>query len=93
MAGVTVDLTAEMAQAAQLAGEVIDQQVGPWVEGELREKWPRRTGRSADAWTYSGGYLSNNVEYTEAVATRDGPAVQTVLQPISNEARDRAWTE
>ena len=93
MAGVTVDLTAEMAQAVQLATKVIDRRVGPWMEGELRAKWPRRSGRSANAWTYSSGKLSNAVEYTEHIRTKDGSAAESVLQPITKEAQTRAWTE
>lgn len=88
-----VDLTDERAQAEAIAQGILGEQVGPWIARELREKWPRRTGRSADAWVYSGGNLSNNVDYTESVATRDGPAMETVLKPVSTEAASRRWME
>lgn len=93
MAGVIVDLTAEMAQGKRLVADILDRQIGPWMESELRAKWPRRTGRSANAWTYSSGKLSNAVEYTEHIRTKDGSAAESVLQPITKEAQTRAWTE
>jgi len=93
MAEVKVDLTAEAAQGWEAALAVRDQQFGPSVEDELHANWPRRTGTSERAWSYTPGLLANNVDYTEYIRTRDGLATETVLQPILTEAAARPWME
>lgn len=93
MAEPRVDLTDERAQALGLAGLILDEQVGPWIEDQLHETWPRRTGTSARAWNYASGNLTNNVDYAEHIRTRDGLAVDSVLQPIVTEAASRRWVE
>lgn len=94
MADVVVDLSAERELALELAQHTLESQVGPHVQDELRARWPRRTGRSADAWTYVPSLLTNSVDYTEDVRVQGRTlALDSVLQPIVTEAQQRRWME
>ena len=87
-----VDLTQEDAEIRQAAQAVLDGQVMPWLVDQLQDQWPRRTGTSAEAWSYDGHNLVNVVQYTDDIRSRDGLATDTVLQPLVNQAAQRVWT-
>lgn len=91
----TIDLTAETQQARDIVSGVVNEQVGPWIADQLQARWPRRTGRSADAWTWDAGsqQVTNAVDYTEFVTIRGGLAIDTVLTSIESEASSRDWQE
>lgn len=90
--GAEVDLTQENAEIREAALLVLDAQVMPWLVDQLQAQWPRRTGTSAEAWSYDGSNLVNSIQYTEDIRTRDGLATDTVLQPLVNQAAQRTWT-
>ena len=87
-----VDLTQEDAEIRRAAQAVLDGQVMPWLVDQLQAQWPRRTGTSAEAWSYDGHNLVNAVQYTDDIRSRDGLATDTVLQPLVTQAAQRAWT-
>lgn len=93
MATILVDLTAEKAQAATEAAQVLSGQVLPWVVDELRQKWPKDTGLSAGSWDSTDTTVYNPVPYAEHVKDGGRPAVETVIQPIMNQAAERPWQE
>ena len=87
-----VELAEENAEIRQAAQAILDGQVMPWLVDQLQAEWPRRTGTSAEAWRYDGNNLVNAVPYTDDIRSRDGLAVDTVLQPLVTQAAQRAWT-
>ena len=87
-----VDLTQEDAEIRRAAQAVLDGQVMPWLVDQLQAQWPRRTGTSAEAWSYDGHNLVNVVQYTDDIRSRDGLATDTVLQPLVTQAAQRVWT-
>lgn len=92
---VTIDLTREIEAARTAANDAIADQVGPWVEARLRERWPRLTGKSADAWTWNPETrtLTNGVDYTQFInlKNRGGLALDRVLTSITSEALAIPW--
>lgn len=91
MAGVTIDLGSLKQDIIAEGSQVIDQAVGPWIAEELRRVWPRDTGRSGDAWTYSGGSLQNDTSYVTFTKTSGGLAIDTVLPEVQQQAARLKW--
>lgn len=89
----TIDLTQEIDAARKAASDAVADQVGPWIEGQLHTRWPRLTGRSADAWTWnpSARTLTNGVDYTPFIKKQGGLALSSVLTSITSEAQAIPW--
>lgn len=68
--------------------DAIDQ-VGRLAEDQVRAEWPRASGESADAWTWTGTALVNDVPYVpyihDGLADRLVPQVFHDLEPVFRE--------
>lgn len=92
---VTIDLSREMRAAREAVGSALARRVGPWIESQLHSRWPRLTGRSADAWTWDpvARTLTNGVDYTPYINLKNqgGLALDNVLTSIVREAQAIPW--
>lgn len=93
MAEVRIDLSGAVKSGREEALRVLQTRVLPWMADQLHTRWPRRTGRSANAWRAEGSSLVNDVPYTPHIRQDGVLALETVLPRLGNEAAARRWTE